>query len=106
VCFGAVDGGVTWISGTDGSTYHQAKHRAHGRSYASTDKTTMKTCGSYAGACASAHRSPNERIASTILGFHEFHAENLLPLDRLLARFLLQRDRAIGNAQKRSRDSF
>jgi hypothetical protein len=54
----------------------------------------MNTCGSYAGACASAHRSPDERIASTILGFHEFHAENVLPLDRLLARFLLQRDRA------------
>ena len=39
--------------------------------------------------CAGTRRSPDESVAQTVCVFHEFHAANLLPLDRLLAPFLL-----------------
>ena len=39
-----------------------------------------------------------------MLVFHEFDAPNVLPLDSLLARLLLQRHRRIRNIRERPRD--
>jgi hypothetical protein len=39
--------------------------------------------------CAGTGRRPDESVAQTVCVFHELHAANLLPLDRLRAPFLL-----------------
>jgi hypothetical protein len=108
----AVNRFVAGQQSTDDCATQQTDHRADFGSLGRLNKgavgvlqrSLMVSHRADPSACSRADRSPDKRVAQTMLVFHEFHAAHVLSLDRQLARFLLQRDRHIRNTQKRPGD--
>jgi hypothetical protein len=89
---------VAGQQGSDGCATQRSNDRADRGNYASRNIKTTKTKdirragfrrtvyrSANPRSCASAYRGADEGVVQTLFVFHEFHATNVVPLDRLLA---------------------